>query len=159
MLTFLMFVKSSSTSSSSRRTFTSNSSQHPLPARPDWAVGIKAQPTLHPTHNRYHDRVMNSRTMSPARNGQRGQQAPPVLQAADFPPLNPVSPGEKRVPTITGVWNNVPARSILMPGNNGSQGSALVNHLSNGRNSAMTGPILNGRLEDSESKSHELVVE
>jgi len=149
----IVSLKSSSTSSSSQRTFTSSSSQHPLPARPDWAVGIKAQPTLHPAHNRRHEHVMNPRTMSPARNGQRGQPAPPALQATDFPPLNPVSPGERRPPPVVGVWTNTSStRSILIPGNNGSQGSAVVNHLSNGR-SAIPGSILNGKLEDSESKS------
>ncbi|KAL4078632.1 hypothetical protein V8B97DRAFT_1932512 [Scleroderma yunnanense] len=131
---------SSSTSSSSRRTFTSGSSQHPLPARPDWAVGLKPQPTLHPTHNRHHDHAMNSRTMSPARNGQRGQHVSPALQATDFPPLNPVSPGERRAPPVAGVWNNTSStRSILI----GSQGGALANHLSNGRNATM-GPPSNG---------------
>ncbi|KAG5637285.1 hypothetical protein H0H81_005080 [Sphagnurus paluster] len=46
---------SSTTSSSSRRTYTSTtSSQHPLPPRPDWAVGLKPQPTLHSTQSRHH---------------------------------------------------------------------------------------------------------
>src|SRR6266702_1633474 len=64
----------SSTSSSSRTT----SSQHPLPPRPDWAVGLKPNPTLHPTR-------------PTARNGgprNHTTSAPPVLlQPADFPPL------------------------------------------------------------------------
>ncbi|KAI6041254.1 hypothetical protein EDC04DRAFT_2669994 [Pisolithus marmoratus] len=140
---------SSSTSSSSRRTFnTSTSSQHPLPARPDWAVGLKAQPTLHPTHNRHHDHAVNART-SPARNnGQRGQTVPPVLQATDFPPLNPVSQTERRMPPVAGVWNNSSStRSILTPSNNGLQGSALVNHSANGR-IAITGNAPASRLED-----------
>ncbi|KAG6328713.1 hypothetical protein ID866_10376, partial [Astraeus odoratus] len=139
----------SSSTSSSRRAFTSPSSQHPLPARPDWAVGLKPQPTLHATHSRHHDHAMNSRTMSPARNGQR-QQAPPALQANDFPPLNPVSPAERRVPQVAGVWNNTSsARSILIPGSNNAQGSALVNHSANGRNTTL-GIVLNARSEDPE---------
>ncbi|KAI5999366.1 hypothetical protein F5J12DRAFT_847847 [Pisolithus orientalis] len=139
---------SSSTSSSSRRTFnTSTSSQHPLPARPDWAVGLKAQPTLHPTHNRHHDHTVNARTSPVRNNGQRGPPAPPVLQATDFPPLNPVSQTEKRMPPVAGVWNNSSStRSILMPGNNGLQGSALVNHSANGR--VATGNTPACRLED-----------
>ncbi|KAI5995489.1 hypothetical protein EDD15DRAFT_2254505 [Pisolithus albus] len=121
---------SSSTSSSSRRTFnTSTSSQHPLPPRPDWAVGLKAQPTLHPTHNRHHDQAVNTRTPPPRSNGQRGQ---PAL----------------RMPPVAGVWNNSSStRSILSPGNNGLQGSALVNHSANGR-SATAGNSPANRLED-----------
>ena len=66
-LNILSLKQSSSTaSSSSRRTYTSTSSHHPsLPARPDWAVGLKAQPTL---TSRVHDQqhsLSNSRTMSP----------------------------------------------------------------------------------------------
>lgn len=140
---------SSSTSSSSRRTFnTSTSSQHPLPARPDWAVGLKAQPTLHPTHNRHHDHAVNTRTPPPRGNGQRGQPALSVLQATDFPPLNPVSQTERRMPPVAGVWNNSSStRSILSPGNNGLQGSALVNHSANGR-AATAGNSPANRLED-----------
>ncbi|KAF9218958.1 hypothetical protein BS17DRAFT_798371 [Gyrodon lividus] len=111
---------SSSTSSSSRRTYTSTtSSKHPLPARPDWAVGLKPQPTLHSTH-RHHDHSANSHNISPPRsNGQRGQQASPPLQSTDFPPLISVNPvAEKRMP-VAGVWNNSSStRSILIPGNN-----------------------------------------
>ncbi|KIK96049.1 hypothetical protein PAXRUDRAFT_826398 [Paxillus rubicundulus Ve08.2h10] len=120
---------SSSTSSSSRRTFTSTISYpHPLPARPDWAVGLKPQPTLHSTH-RHHDHSMN---LSPARhNGQRGQQVPPPLQSTDFPPLNSMNPAaEKRMP-VAGVWNNsTSTRSILTPGNNTNNvlGTAPVTH-------------------------------
>lgn len=114
-------ASSSTTSSSSRRTYTSTaSSQHPLPPRPDWAVGLKPQPTLHPTHPRHHDHPMNtSRNMSPAQNnGQRTQHTPPVLLQADFPPLSSVPAAEKRVP-VSGVWNNASAnRSILQPGPN-----------------------------------------
>lgn len=78
----------SSTSSSSRTT----SSQHPLPPRPDWAVGLKPNPTLHPTR-------------SSGRNGgprNHSANAPGVLQSADFPPLG----GVRTVPVPTGVWTS-----------------------------------------------------
>ncbi|KAI9440371.1 hypothetical protein H4582DRAFT_1456086 [Lactarius indigo] len=79
----------SSTSSSSRTT----SSQHPLPPRPDWAVGLKPNPTLHPTR-------------PPARNGgarNHATSAPPVLlQPADFPPLG----GARAPPMPSGVWTS-----------------------------------------------------
>ncbi|KAI0306055.1 hypothetical protein B0F90DRAFT_1695669 [Multifurca ochricompacta] len=79
----------SSTSSSSRTT----SSQHPLPPRPDWAVGLKPNPTLHPTR-------------PPARNGgprNHTASAPAVLlQPADFPPLG----GARAPPVPSGVWTS-----------------------------------------------------
>ncbi len=79
----------SSTSSSSRTT----SSQHPLPPRPDWAVGLKPNPTLHPTR-------------PSARNGgprNHTTSAPPVLlQPADFPPLG----GARAPPMPSGVWTS-----------------------------------------------------
>jgi hypothetical protein len=79
----------SSTSSSSRTT----SSQHPLPARPDWAVGLKPNPTLHPTR-------------PSGRNGgprNHSSNAPAVsLQPADFPPLG----GARAPPVPTGVWTS-----------------------------------------------------
>ena len=79
----------SSTSSSSRTT----SSQHPLPPRPDWAVGLKPNPTLHPT--RPSGRNGGSRNHS--------ANAPAVLlQPADFPPLG----GVRTVPVPTGVWTS-----------------------------------------------------
>ncbi|KAI0063999.1 hypothetical protein BV25DRAFT_328926 [Artomyces pyxidatus] len=114
----------SSTSSSSRRTFTSTtSSQHPLPARPDWAVGLKAQPTLHPTppHQRHHDHNNHSGPMSPVRNGGRlphgphGSSAPVLLQSADFPPLtSPSGAAEKRTPVPRGAWTNNTNRSTIL---------------------------------------------
>ncbi|KAI0299309.1 hypothetical protein BC826DRAFT_996547, partial [Russula brevipes] len=80
----------SSTSSSSRTT----SSQHPLPPRPDWAVGLKPNPTLHPTR-------------PSARNGgprNHTTSAPAVLlQPADFPPLGG---GPRAPPGPTGVWTS-----------------------------------------------------
>ncbi|KAJ7210513.1 hypothetical protein GGX14DRAFT_625869 [Mycena pura] len=60
-------VASSSTSSSSRRTYTSTTSStqhHPLPPRPDWAVGLRPNPTLHTPRHR-DDSHTNSRTISP----------------------------------------------------------------------------------------------
>ncbi|KAJ7117582.1 hypothetical protein C8R44DRAFT_983084 [Mycena epipterygia] len=60
-------ASSSTTSSSSRRTYTSTTSSqqhHPLPARPDWAVGLRPNPTLHAP--RHHDQgQIHSRQMSP----------------------------------------------------------------------------------------------
>ncbi|KDQ61389.1 hypothetical protein JAAARDRAFT_30816 [Jaapia argillacea MUCL 33604] len=122
---------SSSTSSSSRRTYTSTSttSKHPLPARPDWAVGLK------PQHHRHHDHSTNgSSPISPARNGvqsQPNQNTPSSLQATDFPPLSTMSPPPKQ-PTASGAWTNPSStRLILQPGPgqavpSGSYASALV---------------------------------
>ncbi|KAI0272368.1 hypothetical protein BC834DRAFT_344559 [Gloeopeniophorella convolvens] len=94
----------SSTSSSSRTT----SSQHPLPPRPDWAVGLKPNPTLHPPR-------------PPARNGAGPRantaSAPSVLlQPADFPPL-----GGARAPPVpvpSGVWR---AREPHAPADGGER--------------------------------------
>ncbi|KAJ7698982.1 hypothetical protein B0H17DRAFT_1129527 [Mycena rosella] len=69
-------ASSSTTSSSSRRTYTSTTSStqhHPLPARPDWAVGLRPNPTLHAPrhahdaqgHHSLGSSSANSRTMSP----------------------------------------------------------------------------------------------
>jgi len=132
---------SSTTSSSSRRTFTSTSSKHPLPARPDWAVGLKPQPTLHPPRNHDHSNP-NSRTMSPARIGgqsllqgqnsnhhyndnpqQLSQQ--PSLHPTDFPPLSS-APEKRPPPTAGGAWTNASSvRSILSPGPQGQANAAL----------------------------------
>lgn len=146
-----MFQSSSTTSSSSRRTYTSTtSSQHPLPPRPDWAVGLKPQPTLHPTQARHHDQS-NSRTMSPisaSRHLNGGPQHPgasirqsssqppsTTLQSStDFPPLTslPAAP-EKRTPVIAGAWGNSSARAIRLPspGHPNSPTNALVQHPNN----------------------------
>ncbi|KAG6866588.1 hypothetical protein C0991_002076 [Blastosporella zonata] len=147
-------TSSSTTSSSSRRTYTSTtSSQHPLPARPDWAVGLKPQPTLHATQPRHHDHN-NPRTMSPISpprnlnghghhhqhnhphtnnsNGTSAQQQPVPLQSpTEFPPLS--STPEKRVPVVSGAWGNTSSTRnirVLSPGQNAP--SALVHHPSNG---------------------------
>jgi hypothetical protein len=144
-------ASSSTTSSSSRRTYTSTtSSQHPLPPRPDWAVGLKPQPTLHPTHPRHHDNAMSSSRSSPGRHGNQShspsqQITPVVLQSTDFPPLTTLSsPPEKRTPVLGGAWTNASStRSILMPspGHANSQSGALSQN-SNASN--------NGRLEEPE---------
>ncbi|KAF8916257.1 hypothetical protein CPB85DRAFT_1374706 [Mucidula mucida] len=125
-------ASSSTTSSSSRRTYTSTSSQHPLPARPDWAVGLKPDPTLHAT-NRHHDSHNSRSPISPSRNGSSTHSLPstrrppinPSLQPNDFPPLSSLSPTEKRAPVVAGAWTNPPATRSLM---NGGQGNALVHH-------------------------------
>lgn len=134
-------MQSSTTSSSSRRTYTSTtSSQHPLPPRPDWAVGIKAQPTLAATGGRAHlsdHSLTNSRTMSPIsppRSNSNGHNSPMSpngpnssqhntpqtmvsLQSTDFPPLTSSSAvaQEKKGPVVTGAWGN--SRPVLSPTN------------------------------------------
>ncbi|KAJ3775975.1 hypothetical protein FB446DRAFT_636890 [Lentinula raphanica] len=144
-------IASSSTSSSSRRTYTSTaSSQHPLPARPDWAVGLKPDSTLHSTHpNRHHDngspRHGPSHPRTPNGTGhpnnipRRSSQQPQPnasLHSQDFPPLNSVSTPERR-PTAGGVWTN-PSRSVMTSPALGlaGPGNALVQHL----NPAPTAP-------------------
>ncbi|KAJ7464582.1 hypothetical protein FB451DRAFT_1490090 [Mycena latifolia] len=149
-------ASSSTTSSSSRRTYTSTTSSqqhHPLPARPDWAVGLRPTPTLHaPRHThdgQGHHSLSgsggNSRAMSPiapprALNGSRvqdGQGAPVPPALTDFPPLTLTAP-EK--PRVAGAWtNSASARaSVMMPAagpvqaqghaGGGASGSALVTH-------------------------------
>ncbi|KAF9525337.1 hypothetical protein CPB83DRAFT_859653 [Crepidotus variabilis] len=143
-------ASSSTTSSSSRRTYTSTTSsqqQHPLPPRPDWAVGMKAQPTLASRHHDQHS-LSNSRTLSPISPPRSGDQSLPVnsissgssgnaadpnsprhpasagfvapssLQAVDFPPLTTAGPQEKRGPVATGAWGA--SRPILSPTLNGN---------------------------------------
>ena len=121
--------------------------KHPLPPRPDWAAGMKAQPTLHPPVRHRHD-SNNSRTMSPARPPNQQlhgaqqpvlQQRPPIhVQPNDFPPLSSVSgQANDRRPSAGGVWSNtnLAARSILSANPTHSNqpqvntyGSALFNH-------------------------------
>lgn len=86
-----IFMRAQSSTSSSSRT---TSSQHPLPPRPDWAVGLKPNPTLHQSRS------------SPRNGGPRNHttSAPPVLlQPADFPPLGG---GARAPPMPTGVWTS-----------------------------------------------------
>ncbi|KAI0091650.1 hypothetical protein BDY19DRAFT_931629 [Irpex rosettiformis] len=140
-------TSSSTTSSSSQRTFTSTSSKHhPLPARPDWAVGLKAQPTLSSTRHHDHSNA-NSRNMSPARfggnlpllgNQRNSQHMPPQPppQPTDFPPLS--SAPEKKTPVIGGAWTNTSSiKSVLRPGPSGStsgqeRSNALVHYPTSG---------------------------
>ncbi|KAH7870421.1 uncharacterized protein C8R40DRAFT_647424 [Lentinula edodes] len=155
-------IASSSTSSSSRRTYTSTaSSQHPLPPRPDWAVGLKPDPTLHSTNSsRHHDNSSRNSPVSPPRvpNGtghsnnshRRPQQTQPLisLQSQDFPPLTAMATPEKR-PTAGGVWTN-PSRSVMTTPALGvtSSGNALVHH-PNAPNIPFTNSEANGfRAED-----------
>ncbi|EIN09561.1 hypothetical protein PUNSTDRAFT_85985 [Punctularia strigosozonata HHB-11173 SS5] len=126
-------VSSSTTSSSSRRTYTSTStsSKHPLPARPDWAINLKPQPTLH----------SNSRS----RTASAGTTHGPPLQATDFPPLS-VASSTPKAPPAAGAWGKPPAnKSILTPNNqtSGSNGNALVQYpapSANGGASGRTSP-------------------
>jgi hypothetical protein len=146
-----VFKSSSTTSSSSHRTYTSTTSsqqQHPLPPRPDWAVGLKAQPTL---ASRHHDHALNNSRnippISPPRsNGQDSpgnnsnnttlsprqfqssslspssssqQQSPVTLHATDFPPLTTNMTGsDRRMPVATGAWGG--SRPILSLNSNGN---------------------------------------
>lgn len=93
-------------------------SQHPLPARPDWAINLKPH---------------NSRNMSPISpprsiSGGSAQSNysprhpshsnPPIsLQSTDFPPLTTMQPSERRMPT--GAWGNPSSRPIFSQSNNG----------------------------------------
>ncbi|KAJ6620598.1 hypothetical protein B0H10DRAFT_2215867 [Mycena sp. CBHHK59/15] len=138
-------ASSSTTSSSSRQTYTSTTSStqhHPLPPRPDWAVGLRPNPTLHSTarvsHHDHGQAFTNSRTMSPvspprALNGsgtgtgtsspgnvhvylqqqQQLQLSPPAL--TDFPPLTSAA-AEKR--PVAGAWTNSSSTRaiVMMPG-------------------------------------------
>ncbi|CAK5267243.1 unnamed protein product [Mycena citricolor] len=105
-------ASSSTTSSSSRRTYTSNSStqHHPLPARPDWAVGLRPNPNLHGT--RHHS--------LPPHGSQSPLAEPPAL--TEFPPLTvgPPPGAEKAQPRPGGAWTNISStRSIVMAPANG----------------------------------------
>ncbi|KAL0953757.1 hypothetical protein HGRIS_004946 [Hohenbuehelia grisea] len=139
---------SSSTSSSSRRTYTSTaSSQHPLPPRPDWAVGLKPQPTLasHNHHGRQHDHIStnSSRNMSPISPSRNLHASPngtshprggpqPALHSTDFPPLSGSDQEKEKRTPVAGAWTNPSSiRSVLTPPKpqvNGQGGSAVTNH-------------------------------
>ncbi|KAH8103988.1 hypothetical protein BXZ70DRAFT_1052112 [Cristinia sonorae] len=153
-------TSSSTTSSSSRRTFTSTSSKHPLPARPDWAVGLKAHAGLHPPRGHDHSNP-HSRTMSPARlsgpahvhNHPHGQQQP-SLQSNDFPPLSSGPAPEKRTPVVGSAWSNTLSnRSIMSAGSQtgpSASGNALVHypHTTNTDGQAPNGTDVNGIGDD-----------
>ncbi|KAH9857362.1 hypothetical protein C2E23DRAFT_807666 [Lenzites betulinus] len=142
-------ASSSTTSSSSRRTFTSTStsSKHPLPARPDWAVGLKPQ---HPRHHDHHGSA-NARTISPARMGQphlpQHHQPQPELQSNDFPPLT--SAPSPRQPVVGGAWTNASMSRVMMPGPQGTapQGTALV-HYPTSQQSSPQIPTSGARFEE-----------
>ncbi|KAF9006064.1 hypothetical protein BDQ17DRAFT_1352661 [Cyathus striatus] len=129
-------ASSSTTSSSSRRTYTSTaSSQHPLPARPDWAVGMKAQPTL---TGRHHDGTQRSIPgISPQRNinGNSNRQAPlqppASLQSMDFPPLS--SMAEKRTPVVAGAWGNVSSTRSILQANSNQVGNVVASPTNSSR--------------------------
>ncbi|KZW01221.1 hypothetical protein EXIGLDRAFT_88508 [Exidia glandulosa HHB12029] len=83
----------SSSSSSSRKTFTSTASgTHPLPPRPDWAIGMKPSP---PT-----------RTSGLPRHPNQPRPRPPQFVSSDFPPLGAGATGS----SARGAW----ARPIAM---------------------------------------------
>lgn len=101
-------TQSGSTSSSSVRTFTSTStsSKHPLPARPDWAIGLSPA--------RHHRDGGDPRARTPSSvNPGTGHS----LQPTDFPPLPPPSgtsgnhagapaPIPRIPPVAAGAWGN-----------------------------------------------------
>ncbi|OSX64235.1 hypothetical protein POSPLADRAFT_1073817 [Postia placenta MAD-698-R-SB12] len=146
----------SSTSSSSRQTYTSTSSKHPLPPRPDWAVGLKAQPGLHPPRHHDHNNT-NSRTLSPARPGgplhlTTPHQSQPVLQSTDFPPLSSSSAPEKRLPVVSGAWQNPSStRSIIMPGPQGNPNGSVLVHYPNIPQTTAANSSVTARLDDSDA--------
>ncbi|KAF8659835.1 hypothetical protein AX16_001720 [Volvariella volvacea WC 439] len=125
-------TSSSTTSSASRKPPLTPSSQHPLPARPDWAVGLKPQPSLRHQDN-------STRTTPPsngnsARNGapNRLPSQPPVsLQGTDFPPLigsNGSAPGTERRTSVVpaGAWNTPPPlRTGILSPNGGPNNQRL----------------------------------
>lgn len=120
-------IYQSSTSSSSRRAQTvSAGSQHPLPARPDWAVGLK------PSHNPRNmppntpPRSMSGSSTQSNYSRHTPQLNPPVsLQSTDFPPLTTIQPSERRMPS--GAWGNSSSRP------NFTQINQNINHDINNR--------------------------
>ncbi|KAG8680358.1 hypothetical protein FRC09_018305, partial [Ceratobasidium sp. 395] len=87
-------VASSTSSSSSRRTYTSTSttSKHPLPPRPDWAVGLLPDPPLSRTTS---SSSTDSRLRLASRSSSNNQvprtstaKLNQAANASDFPPLN-----------------------------------------------------------------------
>ncbi|CAE6399371.1 unnamed protein product [Rhizoctonia solani] len=120
-------IASSASSSSSRRTYTSTSttSKHPLPPRPDWAVGLMAEPSLSRTTS---TSSTDSRLRMTSRSSS-GNQIPragagPVklgttASATDFPPLNGNGNGNGAVQNgaRTGAWGREGSPATLF-GNN-----------------------------------------
>ncbi|KAF8576481.1 hypothetical protein K439DRAFT_1640488 [Ramaria rubella] len=131
-------ASSSTSSSSSRQTFTSTSSKHPLPARPDWAVGLKPQPTLHHS-NSHHSSPRSHHGHLPSQS-HAYHPRPPIstsLQSNDFPPLTLSPPNSEKRPALGGVWaGSSTTRSILGPSlgrlNNGNSINIPMNGHTNG---------------------------
>ncbi|KAK2463583.1 hypothetical protein APHAL10511_004334 [Amanita phalloides] len=115
-------ASSSTTSSSSRRTFGSTTtSQHPLPPRPDWAVGMT--PSSNPPHGRHHHdhltrpmpsvNTLRNNNMVPT-NMPLGPTALPPLHSTDFPPLTVAAAPGGHPPNTTGAWGGSNIRSTLV---------------------------------------------
>lgn len=109
---------------------TTSTSKHPLPARPDWAVGLKAQPTLHhpqnylgnPPQRNHHNRFSGP-------SDSHVQADFPSLQPTDFPPLSlnaesdiisdNIGSGALNRPVLGGAWAAPPTtRAFLGSGAN-----------------------------------------
>lgn len=133
-------ASSSTSSSSSLGLQHPSTAKHPLPARPDWAAGLKAHQGLHPPRSR-HDHSRNISTRNPNQGSLQNQSAPqqlaPIfLQSTDFPPLSNGPVSSERKPPVAGAWNNsnLTART-LVHGNTqvNGVGTALFNHQSSSR--------------------------
>ncbi|CAE7223226.1 unnamed protein product [Rhizoctonia solani] len=113
-------IASSTSSSSSRRTYTSTSttSKHPLPPRPDWAVGIMADSTLSRTTS---SSSTDSRLRMTSRSSSGNQipRAGATANVADFPPLNGNDNGNGAAQNgaRTGAWGREGSPATLF-GNN-----------------------------------------
>ncbi|KAJ1306936.1 hypothetical protein OPQ81_007917 [Rhizoctonia solani] len=120
-------IASSTSSSSSRRTYTSTSttSKHPLPPRPDWAVGLMAEPSLsRTTSTSSNDSRLRMTSRSSSGNQIPRANAGPVklgttANATDFPPLNGNGNGNGAVSNgaRTGAWGREGSPATLF-GNN-----------------------------------------
>ena len=138
-----MNLQSSASSSSWKATSTMNiASQHPLPARPDWAIQSKHYPNPRNTSTAPSP-ISSPRSMSSC-NGVQGNHssrqyplhspshAPPLsLQSTDFPPLT--SPSASMPPSFeqrrpTGAWGSSAPRPIFrQPSNVGLNSISNVN--------------------------------
>ncbi|KAG9125301.1 hypothetical protein FRC07_008180, partial [Ceratobasidium sp. 392] len=142
-------VASSTSSSSSRRTYTSTSttSKHPLPPRPDWAVGLLADPPLSRA-------TSSSSTDSRLRLGSRSSsnnQVPrssatklnPAANTSDFPPLNGNGNnvgGPNGAGVRAGAWGRDASPASLF-GNSVGPGGASPMGVGMGPNNASTGSL------------------
>lgn len=108
---------SSSTSSSSIRTA---SSQHPLPPRPDWAVGLKPNGG-YGTHNTVHVGA----GPGPSGHAPQGSFSPShsttqlPTSSSDFPPLTTEGQAQERKAVTAGAWNNQGVKPVTGPWNTG----------------------------------------